>query len=96
MIVDDCDVKGVTPYELEADSPLIVDPNTPLPLAIALESLKPVRRRLLQILELSRGVELRKAHCGARSNLWRQTSGATGCEEPLGLAVRKRSNHGSA
>jgi hypothetical protein len=42
MIVDDLDVISVTLSELEADPPLIVYPDAPLSLAIALERFESV------------------------------------------------------
>jgi len=44
MIVDDLYVVGVTSFPPETDAPLVVDPDTVLTLAIALQSLQAIRR----------------------------------------------------
>jgi hypothetical protein len=53
MIVGYFNVIGIPVFPVKADSPLIVDPNTVLPLAIALEGLKSIARRDSEVLKVS-------------------------------------------
>jgi len=54
MGIDDLDVgrTGRPTRPLEADSPLIVNPNTVLSTSVALQCLKPVSRQCAKVLEL--------------------------------------------
>jgi hypothetical protein len=51
MVVCYFNVMGVSAFPAKADSPPIVDPDTVLPLAIALQGLEPVARRDFQVLK---------------------------------------------
>lgn len=93
VVVDDRDVEGVTISEPEADSPLVVDSDAPLASAFAFQCFEVVRRRLLQVVDLVRCVELREAHRCPDPNLRRITSRPSCGEEPLGLAVGKGLKH---
>jgi len=57
VVVDDLDILGSSVGPSEADSPLLVDPDTVGAGAIALELLQPVSRRHSEIIERLRGVE---------------------------------------
>jgi hypothetical protein len=52
MIVGYFNVIGIPVFPVKADSPLIVDPHAVLPLAIALEDLKPIARRDSEVLKV--------------------------------------------
>jgi hypothetical protein len=49
VVIDDLDIMRVTAVPDKADPPLIVDPNTMLPLSRPLQFFKPVCRRYQQI-----------------------------------------------
>ena len=51
MVVDDLYIMGAVIIPSEADTPLVVDPDTHLPCAIGLEDLEPVTRRVPEILD---------------------------------------------
>jgi hypothetical protein len=51
MVVDYFNIIGVPVFPAKTDPPLIIDPYTILPLAIALQGLKPVARRDPEILK---------------------------------------------
>jgi hypothetical protein len=52
MVVCYFNVIGVSAFPVKADSPLIVDPDTVLPLAVALQGLESVARRDFQVLKV--------------------------------------------
>jgi len=95
VVVDDFDVKSVASLEAETYSPLIVDADAPLSLAISLQGLQSVRGRKPQILNQSRGVQLCKPPACTRSNLGREAARPACSVEPFCFRVGERSNHES-
>jgi len=53
MIIDDLDIMGISALPNEADTPLIVDPNTMLSRSITFQFLKAVGRRNTQRFQLT-------------------------------------------
>jgi hypothetical protein len=53
-------VIGVTVFPVKADSPLIVDPDTVLTLAVAFKAFEPVARRDSEILKMPGPVKVQK------------------------------------
>jgi hypothetical protein len=51
VIVDDFDLPGILIPPFKADSPLIVDPDTPLAIPIAAKFFQPVSRRLCKFFD---------------------------------------------
>jgi hypothetical protein len=58
VVVHDLDVDRAKARPYEADSPLVVDANTVLPLSIALQCLKVIARRGFQKVQSLRRIEL--------------------------------------
>jgi hypothetical protein len=59
MVIDDLHPVRAVFRPDQAEAPLVVDPNAMLPLAIALEGLKPVAGRDPQFVEVNGGVHMR-------------------------------------
>ena len=57
MVIDDLDIVGVIRPPVEADTPLLVDPDAELSGSVALEFLMPVRRRHPQVFQNGGGVK---------------------------------------
>lgn len=51
MVVNDFDLPGIPFPPCKTDSPLVIDPDAPLPLAIPAKLLQPVSRRLCKFLD---------------------------------------------
>src|SRR3546814_64522 len=58
VVIDDLDFGGVAVAPPKADAPLVVDPDAHPPLAVALQRLQAVARRVAQVVQRPRGVEL--------------------------------------
>jgi hypothetical protein len=61
MVIDDFDIRGSFRFPFEADSKLIVDPNTELAFPAAAQSFQPVPAKRSQVFKGSRGVETDQA-----------------------------------
>jgi hypothetical protein len=93
VVIDDRDVKGVTDRETKTHSPLVVDADAPLSLAVTPQRFKPIGGWRPQIGELGGSVQLRKSHCCAIANFrWQATRFPCGVE-PLGFGIRERPDH---
>jgi len=64
-MVDDLDIPAFAITPNKADAPLIVDANTDLTLAVAVQRLQTVAGRHAQIVESLRGVDCKKLRAGA-------------------------------
>ena len=53
-------VIGISVFPMKADPPLIVDPDTMLPFAIALQGFEPVARRYSEVLKIPGPVKVQK------------------------------------
>jgi hypothetical protein len=58
MIIDNLDIVGIVIDPSETNAPLIVDPNAHLPGALVLEPFEPVPRRVPEVLNRARCVQL--------------------------------------
>jgi hypothetical protein len=56
VIIDNLDFEGVIVFPFEADSPLLIDPNTVQPFAISFERFKTIAGRCLEIIQVLRVV----------------------------------------
>jgi hypothetical protein len=68
MVVCYFNVEGVSVFPEKADSPLIVDPDTVLPPAIAFQSLEPVARWDPEVLNVSGPVKIQELSPGTPLN----------------------------
>lgn len=58
MIVNDLDIERVSVFPLEADAPLLIDPDTVLALAIAFQRFQLIRRRNHEIAQIGGTVQI--------------------------------------
>src|SRR5947209_17124986 len=83
VVVDDLHGVGVAVSPHKADSPLVVDPNAPLPCSVTLELLEPVRGWNRQIFESYCGIEHTQFPKGGPMQVGRNLPGAPEVEQPL-------------
>jgi len=93
VIVDNLDIVSVAIAPAKADTPLIVDPDTPLPGSIADQLFQSVRRRYPQILEARRCFQHSKFSERNPLNVRRETTRPLQVEELLGLTVSPTADH---
>ncbi|OGA69395.1 MAG: hypothetical protein A3F77_13480 [Betaproteobacteria bacterium RIFCSPLOWO2_12_FULL_67_28] len=94
MVVHDLDALGATSCPAKTDSKLVIDADTPLPVAIASELFQPVMRRHTQIVDSADQVQLLKL--SARHSLDIPEPGhSPTIEQGLGIHAAKAQNHGS-
>jgi hypothetical protein len=93
MVVDDLDViyMAVSPYETEA--PLIVDSDTPLTFAVALELLEMIRRRYEKVVQRHRGIEHEQLSERDSLDVRWQSTRSLPVEQLLGLGIRPAPYH---
>jgi hypothetical protein len=60
MVINDLDVVDISLSPGEASPPLVIDPATMLPLAVAFQGLEPVAWRDLQVLERFGAMEIQE------------------------------------
>src|ERR1035438_2248127 len=92
MIIDDLDAFRCAFAPGEADSPLIVDPDTVLPLPVTAQSLKPVSwncRHVLQLLGIVQHPKLPPCNC---SNV-AESAALLAVKQLLGLPAAEGSYH---
>jgi hypothetical protein len=58
MVVDNLDIMRVMPDPPEADAPLVIDPDAHLSGALAFQRFEPVSRRVPQVLDRPRRIQL--------------------------------------
>jgi hypothetical protein len=93
VVVRDLDVVCIPRLPAETDAPLVVDPDTVLPGAVAHEFLQAVARWHTQVREINGGIELAELAERDALNVWRKTPRRLSLEEPSGLPVPKAPNH---
>jgi hypothetical protein len=93
MVIDDFHLKDMPAFELEAQTPLVVDADTPLPGTITLQWLKVVRRWLSQVVEYCRAIKLIQPLQSAQHDVLRQTPRLIRNKQPLSFLVGERSDH---
>ena len=93
MVVNDFNVCCSATVKSKADSPLIVDANTPLAKATPSQGFQPIGRRLSQVLQLNRRTELGQPHHCASQDVWRKTARFACGEQTLGFYIREALDH---
>ncbi len=93
MIIADFDIIGISPGPAEADSPLVVNSDTPLAFSLASELLKPIRRRDSEESQGCRSMNLRQFAKANPLNIRRQPRRKRTLENLLGILGPKRLNH---
>ena len=78
MIIDDLDLFGVGAGPMEAEPPLVVDPDGVLSLTVPLEGFQAVARRQPEKGQFDRGIEELQLDEGALPQIARQAPGAEG------------------
>ena len=92
MVVHDLDALGATSCPEKTDPVLVIDADTPLPIAIASELFQPVMRRRTQIVDAADQVQLFKL--SARHSLDIPEPGdSPTIEQGLGIRAAKTQNH---
>ncbi len=87
MIINDLNIESITLCEPKTDSPLVVDPNTPLALSVAFQRFQLVRWWKFQIPDLRRGIELGQSHNSALLDIGRNPLRSTCCVKSLSLGI---------
>jgi hypothetical protein len=93
MIVADFDVMGVAICITKADSPLIVDPNGELTVAIAPQPFQPIAGRDTQIINDLRCIQGRQLPLCSFKNIARQTFGPSRQKELFRPLILERPYH---
>lgn len=93
VVINDLDVKGVSVFPDETDTPLIVDPDAVLPRAVAAEPLEAVARRNQKVLErLSAVKDQQLSQCNSL-DVRGKPPRSLAQEQSLGLGVAKAPDH---
>jgi hypothetical protein len=95
MVIADLNVTCVAINEPKADPPLVVYRYRVLPFSVALERMKPVARRRLQIVQPHGQVQVLELSGRPFSDIWRKPFGLAISEELLSSAIRERFDHGT-
>jgi hypothetical protein len=74
VIIRDLYVKGVAALEPEAQPPLIVDPDTPLSLAVTFEPFQSIGWGQPKVLDSRGRVDLHQSHKGPRLDIRRESA----------------------
>jgi hypothetical protein len=92
MVIHNLNLKCIRVYPTEADAPLIVDPNTVLPRAIAAEGFQMIAWDRAQVRHGRRRVDLVELPLGHSSNPLKPPA-ELAPENLLGLLIPERANH---
>jgi len=93
VVVRNLDIKGGAIHEPEAEPPLVVDPNAPLSLPTALESLQSAGGWQAKVLDPSGGIDLHQTHECAGLDINRETTRRFPAKQLFGFAVGERFDH---
>src|SRR5512135_2391864 len=93
MVIDHFHLFSIAGAPYKTNTPLIVNPNAPLPFTFPLQRFKPVRSWKLQIAELCGSINRIKFHKGTLLNVTCKLSGKLAMKYLFGLAASKRFNH---
>ena len=93
MVVADFNIIGLAVLEQKADSPLVVDGNRMLPLAVASKRMQPIARWNPEVAESGRRVYLFKLSQGPLHNVRREPTCLAGHEQVLRSLVCKGLDH---
>jgi len=77
----------------KADTPLIVDPDAHLPRAVSLEGFEPIARRIAQIVDRERGLDLAKLAQCAILNLAEKLAARLALPNTFGVLALERPDH---
>jgi hypothetical protein len=95
VIVDDLDVERVAVIPVEADPPLIIDPDAMLTLPISREFFQAIPGRHFEVAQRISRVQQEELLQGRSVNILWELSRALAIEDPLGLFVSEAPNHGA-
>jgi hypothetical protein len=95
MIIRDFNVVSLFILKPEADPPLIIDANAPLPDAIPGQRFQVVGWRHAEVAENSDCINLCQSHYGPFQNIGQKPCGFAGSIETLCVGIRKCPNHGN-
>jgi hypothetical protein len=93
MIIHDFDLFRVTRPPYKADSPLVIDPQALLSLALPFQGFQPMGRGKTQILQANSGVEGVQSHERSLLNGMRELPHELTLENFLRINIAKRANH---
>ena len=74
MVINNFDIMSVAFAPSEADPPLVIESDAPLPLSVAVQFLESITRRYSEILDLGCSIEHPKLPEGRSLNVGRQLS----------------------
>src|ERR671920_2209281 len=94
MVVGSLNLVRVPVLEAQADTVLVVDPYRPLAFTVSTQSVEPVSRWYLQLLDALDLVKLRQLELGPTHRLLRYRPGPASHKELLGLLVLEAPYHG--
>jgi hypothetical protein len=95
VVVDDFDAIRVTLLPFEADSPLIIDPNAILSLAITVQPLQLVSWRAAQVIKRFRCIQQQKFSQGRTVYVAEDLPGESSIEDLLAFPATKALDHGT-
>jgi hypothetical protein len=93
MVIDDFNIVGVAAIPAETDPPLVVDPNTPLAIAVAGKLFQPVTGGNPQEIKRGGTVELPQLTLGYALEILRQLGRKPAVKQFFGLFAGERSDH---
>jgi hypothetical protein len=94
MVIHNLDVKRAAINPTKTDTPLLIDPNTPLASSIAAQFLKPVCWRDAQIIKARRSIQHAQLPQRDLLNILRQPARSTEVKDGFRFGTSKGSNHG--
>jgi hypothetical protein len=95
VVVDDFDLPGISVPPFKTNSPLVIDPNTPLAFAIAAELFEPVPRRLREFFNPIHAFDLSEFPEGGSFDRG-EFPAVKAPEQPLGIFIPERADHALA
>jgi hypothetical protein len=93
MRIHDLDLFRMTLPPYKADSPLVIDPQAMLSLAIPFQGFEPIGRGKTQILQVNSGVERVQSHERSLLNVVRELPHELAFEDFFCISIAKRPNH---
>jgi len=93
VVINDLDVMGVTILPVEADAPLVIDPDTVLAAPPTFELLQAIARRHAEIFERIRGVQSDKLSQHSLQQVGWKTPDSLAIKQAIGVAIGKALNH---
>jgi hypothetical protein len=88
MMIDDFNIIRLTALEPEADAPLVVDADTPLPGTVSGQRFQAVGRRHAKIVERHSRVQLGQSLDRTPQDIRRKAFGFSGNEKTFGFGIR--------